>query len=244
MAKVLRKIIEIDEELCNGCGKCVLACQEGAIAIVNGKAKFISEVLCDGLGACIGECPTGALWIVEKEAEPFDEVAVKKHLERLEKGLNAHHTLACGCPSTQVRSFEGEERPSIELQDIKSSLTQWPIQIRLVPSKAPFLQNAHLLVCADCVAVAYPELHTKLLPGKKIMIGCPKFDPAELYIEKFAEIFSEVPLQSVELAIMEVPCCRGLFLILDSARRIAKKDLKITVYTIGVRGDILKREEV
>jgi len=220
MATVLRKIIEIDEELCNGCGKCVLACQEGAIAIVNGEAKLVSEVLCDGLGACIGECPTGALRIVEREAEPFDEEAVK------------NHTLACGCPSTQVRSFDN------------SSLTQWPIQIRLVPSKAPFLQNAHLLVCADCVAVAYPELHTKLLPGKKIMIGCPKFDPAELYTEKFAEIFSEVPLQGVELAIMEVPCCRGLFLILDSARRIAKEDLKITVYTIGVRGDILKREEV
>ena len=244
MPKVLRKIIEIDEELCNGCGKCVLACQEGAIAIIDGKAKLVSEILCDGLGACIGECPTGALRIVEKEAEPFDEEAVEDHLHRMKKSEETFHpTLACGCPSTQVRNLETEEKLAPQSHDIALSLTHWPVQIRLIPSSAPFLRDARLLVCADCVAVAYPELHTKLLPGKKIMIGCPKFDPADLYIEKFAEIFSKVPLRSLELAIMEVPCCRGLLFVLDQARRLANKNFKFKVHTIGVKGEILRTEE-
>jgi len=245
MAKVLRKIIEIDEELCNGCGKCVLACQEGAIAIVDGKARLISEVLCDGFGACVGECPTGALRIVEREAEPFDEKAVEEHLNRMKQSGQAFQPMmACGCPSTQVRSFEAEEKPTLKPQDIPSALTHWPVQIRLIPTNAPFLKDAKLLVCADCVAVAYPELHTKLLPEKKVMIGCPKFDPADLYVEKFAEIFSKVPLKSVELAIMEVPCCRGLFFILDQARRLANKDFKFKVHTVGVKGEILRTEDL
>jgi Fe-S-cluster-containing hydrogenase component 2 len=244
MAKVLRKIIEVDEELCNGCGKCVLACQEGAIAIIDGKARLVSEILCDGLGACLGECPTGALRIVEREAEPFDERAVEEHLHQLKKGEETFQpAMACGCPSTQVRYLETEEKPVSQPQDIPSSLTHWPVQIRLIPTHAPFLRDAHLLVCADCVPVAYPELHTKLLPGKKVMIGCPKFDPADLYIEKFAEIFSKVPLRSLELAIMEVPCCRGLLFILDQARRLANKDFKFKVHTIGVKGEILRTEE-
>jgi Fe-S-cluster-containing hydrogenase component 2 len=244
MAKVLRKILEVDEELCNGCGKCVLACQEGAIAIIEGKARLVSEILCDGLGACLGECPTGALRIVEREALPFDERAVEEHLHQLKKNKETFQpTMACGCPSTQVRDLETGEKPVFQPQDIPSSLTHWPVQIRLIPTHASFLRDAQLLVCADCVPVAYPELHTKLLPGKKVMIGCPKFDPADLYIEKFAEIFSKVPLRSLELAIMEVPCCRGLFFILDQARRLANKDFKFKVYTIGVKGEILRTEE-
>jgi len=139
MAKVLRKIIEIDEELCNGCGKCVLACQEGAISIVDGKAKLISEVLCDGFGACVGECPTGALRIVEREAEPFDEKAVEEHLFKLKE---TQITLACGCPSTQMKEFKLEKDLSPQTSEIPSALTHWPVQIRLVPSNAPFLRDA------------------------------------------------------------------------------------------------------
>jgi len=235
MAKVVRKIIEIDEELCNGCGKCVLACQEGAIAIVDGKAKLISEILCDGLGACIGECPTGALKIVEREAEEFDEEAVKKHLG-----------LACGCPSHQMREFKrtSQNTQNTDATELTSALTHWPVQIRLVPPNASFLKNAKLLVCADCVPVAYPKLHTELLPDRKIMIGCPKFDPADSYIEKFSQILRDVPLESVEVAIMEVPCCKGLVYILNEARKIAKKEIPFKIYTIGVKGEILKEEEI
>lgn len=246
MTKVWRKIIEIDEELCNGCGQCVLACQEGAIALVEGKAKLVGEFLCDGLGACIGECPTGALKIVEREAEAFDEHAVEEHLRRLketQEKAKDFPPLACGCPSYQLREFE-KSSLSPTHRSIPSTLTHWPVQIRLIPTSAPFLREAKLLVCADCVAVAYPGLHTELLPEKKIMLGCPKFDPAELYIEKFAEIFAKVPLQSVEVAIMEVPCCKGLVYILNEARKLANLDKSFKVYTIGIRGELLKEEEI
>ncbi len=234
MVKVKRKIIEINEELCNGCGKCVLACAEGALAIIDGKAKLISEVYCDGLGACIGECPTGALKIVEREAEEFDEKAVEEHLKGLKTSLAEEplSSLACGCPSHQLKEWE----------KVSSALTHWPVQIRLVPPRAPFLKGAKLLVCADCVPVAYPKLHIDLLPERKIMIGCPKFDPADLYIEKFTEILREVPLESLEIAIMEVPCCKGLVYILKEARKLAKKEIPFKVYTIGVKGEILEEE--
>ncbi len=244
MAKIKRKIIEIDEELCNGCGKCVVACAEGALAIIDGKARLISEVYCDGLGACIGECPTGALKIVEKEAEEFDEEKAKEHLKKLKESQfksSEMSQLACGCPSHQLRELTPQETKEFK-GEIASALSHWPVQIRLIPAKAPFLREANLLVCADCVAVAYPKLHLDLLPDRKIMIGCPKFDPAELYIEKFAEIFSEVPIKGVEVAIMEVPCCRGLIYILNEARKLAKKDLSFKVYTISIKGEVLSEE--
>jgi len=240
MARVRRKVIEIDEELCNGCGKCVSACAEGALAIIDGKARLISEVFCDGLGACLGECPTGAIKIVERVAEEFDEHAVSEHLKRFKE--TKAETLACGCPSHQVREF-AENSTTQSSAEIPSALTHWPVQIRLVPASASFLKNARLLVCADCVAVAYPRLHLDFLPERKIMIGCPKFDPAELYIKKFAEAFEKVPLQSLEVAIMEVPCCKGLVYILNEARKLAKVNLPFKVYTIGVKGEVLLEEE-
>ncbi len=224
MTKLKRKIIEIDEELCNGCGRCVTACSEGALAIIDGKARLVSEILCDGLGACLGECPTGALKIVEKEVEEFDEHIGRENLKEVktETSTNKAQQLACGCPSHHLRELKPKNVVSYD-NDIPSTLSNWPVQIRLIPDSAPFLKNAKLLVCADCVPVAYPKLHVELLPDRKIMIGCPKFDPAELYVEKFAKIFENVPLESIEVAIMEVPCCRGLIHILKKAREIAKK---------------------
>jgi ferredoxin len=243
MPKVRRKIIEIDETLCNGCGQCVTACAEGALAIIDGKARLVSEIFCDGLGACLGECPTGALKIVEREAEEFDEHAVEEHLKKMrsENLQSSGPQLACGCPSHQLRELEVCTRVSSGA-DIPSALSHWPVQIRLIPPTAPFLREAKLLVCADCVPVAYPKLHLELLPDRKIMIGCPKFDPAELYIEKFAEIFEKVPLESLEIVIMEVPCCKGLVYILNEARKLAKKEIPFKIYTIGVKGDILREE--
>ncbi|MFN3505603.1 MAG: ATP-binding protein [Caldimicrobium sp.] len=238
MAKVLRKIIEINEELCNGCGKCVFACQEGAIAIIDGKAKLISEVLCDGFGACLGECPTGALKIVERVAEEFDEKAVEEYRQ-------SFSALACGCPSHQLREFTSSSQEGAKKESslsINTSLTHWPVQIRLVPPSAPFLEGAKLLVCADCVPVAYPTLHIDLLPGRKIMIGCPKFDPVDDYIKKFSEILGKRNLESIEVAIMEVPCCKGLLYILLEAKKLAKKEIPIKVYTIGVKGEKIKEE--
>lgn len=248
MVKSTRKIIEIDEELCNGCGRCVTACSEGALAIVDGKAKLVSEILCDGLGACLGECPTGALRIVEKEVEESSE---NVRIEQVSRGnlkeaktgasTNSDQNLACGCPSHHLRELKPKNTVSSDT-DIPSSLSNWPVQITLIPAGAPFLKNARLLVCADCVPVAYPRLHVELLPDRKIMIGCPKFDPVDLYVEKFAEIFKKVPLESVEVAIMEVPCCKGLIRILDKAREIAKIEIPFKIYTIGVSGEILKEE--
>lgn len=237
MAKTLRKIIEIDEELCDGCGQCVPACAEGAIQIINGKARLIAENLCDGLGACIGNCPKGALKIVEREAEEFDHQAVEEHLQH----LRAKETLACGCPGSQVREFEAVVAGTSEAE-IPSALTQWPVQIRLVPPTAPFLKGADLLIAADCVPVAYPELHTKMLPGKKIMIGCPKFDPAEEYVARLSEVLRQAQPRSVTLVIMEVPCCQGLAMILEEARRRAGIEMPIKVKVVSVKGDILQEE--
>ena len=242
MVKARRKIIEIDEELCDGCGQCVTACEEGAIQIVNGKARLVAEKLCDGLGACIGECPRGALRIVEREAEPFDHRAVEEHLKRLQAEARSFE-LACGCPGSQVREFSAKPAgPSAG--HIPSALTQWPVQIRLVPPTAPFLRGADLLIAADCVPVAYPELHTRLLPGKKIMIGCPKFDPAEEYVARLSEVLRQAQPRSVTLAIMEVPCCRGLALILEEARKRAGTDIPIRTLVVSAQGEIVREEEL
>ena len=228
--KVFRSIVEIDEELCDGCGLCVKACEEGAIQIINGKARLVSEKLCDGLGACIGECPKGAIKIVEREAEAFDHRAVEEHL----KGVQC-------CAGNKVEEFEISEAGDTT---IPSSLTHWPIQIRLIPPTAPFLKDSHLLIISDCVAVAYPNLHTKLLPGKKVMMGCPKFDPAEEYIARLSETFKKATPKSVTLAIMEVPCCRGMAVILDKAREISGFNDPIKVLVISSRGEIVREEEI
>ena len=229
--KVMRKIIEIDDELCDGCGECVPGCAEGAIQIVDGKARLVSENYCDGLGACLGECPNGAITMVEREAEDFDEEAVETYLkEKAEKPVDV--PLACGCPSTQVQTFA----PSV------SNLSHWPVQINLVPPSAPFLKGADLLVAADCTAVAYANFHQDFLNGKVLMIGCPKFDDVEGYIQKFTEIFKLADIKTITAIVMEVPCCSGLPIIIQRAMMDAGKEIPIEEIVISTRGEILKKE--
>lgn len=242
--KVLRKIIEINEELCDGCGQCVPGCAEGALQIIDGKARMVSEVYCDGLGACIGECPNGALKIVEREAFEFDEKAVEKHLEEKEKAEKPA-TLPCGCPSSQIQQFmpasacQSANKPSAVQSAEGSSLSHWPIQIRLIPANAPFLKNADILVLADCVGVAYPGLHQDLLKGKVVMMGCPKFDDAEEYVAKFADIFKSAEIKSITVAIMEVPCCAGLPAMVKKGMNAAGKAIPVKEIVISAKGNIL-----
>jgi ferredoxin len=248
--KVDRKIIEIDEELCDGCGQCVPSCAEGALEIVDGKAKLVADIYCDGLGACLGECPTGALTVVEREAEEFDEEAVEEYLtSKPQQEPVEEATMACGCPSTQIQSFasaascEEANKPAIqESQD--SALSHWPVQIRLVPPTAPFLQGADLLVAADCAPIAYPNFHRDFLKGKAVMVGCPKFDEVQSYIQKFADIFSTADVNSVQVVVMEVPCCQGLPIIVEKGMEKSGKTVPMEKVIISARGDVLGKEKL
>jgi ferredoxin len=242
MEKILRKIIEIDEDLCDGCGNCVTGCAEGALQIIDGKAKVVSETFCDGLGACIGECPTGALKIVEREAPPFDEEAVKKHLTKKEES-----TMPCGCPSAHIQIFdkptacEAANKPKhFESAQEESALTHWPIQIKLIPASAPFLKGADLLVLADCTAVAFPSLHRDLMKGKVVMMGCPKFDNVQEYVDKFTDIFKTAGIKSVTVVVMEVPCCSGMPMIVKKGMEAANKKIPLKEVVLSLQGKILK----
>jgi NAD-dependent dihydropyrimidine dehydrogenase PreA subunit len=240
--KVTRKIIEIDEEKCDGCGNCVISCAEGALKIIDGKARVISDNLCDGLGACIGECPQDALEIVEREADEFDEDAVEKHLENQN---STGETRPCGCPSSQIQSFAPaagcrEANKPKSFEKAESALTHWPVQIRLIPPTAPFLKGADLLVVADCVPVAFPSLHRDFMEGKAVMVGCPKFDDAQEYIDKFAQIFETADIKSVTTVVMEVPCCSGLPTIVLKGMQKAGVQVPAGEVTISTRGEILE----
>ncbi len=244
MAK--RKIIEINEELCTGCGNCIVDCAEGAMKIVDGKAKVISDNLCDGLGACIGNCPEDALKIIEREADEFDEEAVEKHLAVMKENEKKEgDTMACGCPSTHIQSFapttlcQEANKPASQVS-AATALTHWPVQIKLVPPTAPFLKGADLLVAADCTPIAYPDFHAELLKGKAVMIGCPKFDDADEYVEKFADIFNVADLKSVTVVAMEVPCCQGLPYIIEKAMEKSGKNIPVEKVTISARGEIVQ----
>ena len=238
--KVMRKIIEIDDELCDGCGQCVPSCAEGAIEVVDGKARIVAEKYCDGLGACMGDCPNGALKIVEREAEDFDEDAVEQYLKE-KAGKPTGTTPVCGCPSTQVQSFFPSS-PGAEPAGT-SVLEHWPVQINLVPPTAPFLKGADLLIAADCVPVAYPNFHRVFLKGKVVMVGCPKFDDVEEYIRKFTDIFKTAGIKSITALIMEVPCCSALPVIIEKSMDAAGKMIPIEQVVISTRGDVLKREQ-
>jgi len=245
--KVMRKIIEIDDELCDGCGQCVPSCAEGSLQIIDGKARVVADNLCDGLGACLGECPTGALTIVEREADEFDEEAVEKFLAAKETEATPapeEALMPCGCPSTQIQSFapatscEQANRPTT-LSGGESVLSHWPVQIRLVPANAPFLRGADLLILADCCAVAYPALHNDFLKNKVVMMGCPKFDDVQNYIDKFAEIFSIAQIKTVSCVVMEVPCCSGLPMMVKKGMEKAGVKLPVEEVVISTRGKIL-----
>jgi Fe-S-cluster-containing hydrogenase component 2 len=248
--KITRKIIEIDEERCSGCGQCAEACAEGAITIVDGKAKLMSENYCDGLGACIGECPEGALRITEKESEEFDPAAVEEHLKSQATPLQADQDApACGCPSQGIQMFPSsvlEKSSSGEgvREEVPSALTHWPVQIRLIPPTAPFLQNADLLIAADCTPLAYAGFHRDLLPGKVVMLGCPKFDDVEEYLGKFVEIFKSAAIRSITVVDMEVPCCSKLPLLVRKAVSLSGVGLPVEEIVISRRGDILQKRKV
>lgn len=256
-----RKVIRIDEEKCNGCGLCAEACAEGAIQIIDGKAKLVSEIYCDGLGACIGECPQDAITIEEREAPEFDPKAVEKHLKKLgRKSAKAHHPepesprvsapspgLACGCPGSAVRSIERgsaeseSHHPGVELC---SELGNWPIQIKLLPVQAPYLQGAKLLIAADCTPFAFADFHRRFIKDRVVLIGCPKLDDAAFYLEKLTELFRCNDIKGVEVAYMEVPCCYGLVRIVSGAIEESGKSIPLKLTRIGIRGEIQEEEEI
>jgi NAD-dependent dihydropyrimidine dehydrogenase PreA subunit len=244
--KTLRKIIEIDENLCDGCGQCVTSCAEGALKIVDGKAKVIAEIFCDGLGACIGECPRAALKIIEREADPFDEHAVEEHM----KGSNPvspHTPPQGGCPGSRMQTFKTSCCDNISPSARgtgSSALTHWPVQISLVSPSAPFLKGAHLLIAADCTAFAYPDFHGGLLAGKVLMVGCPKLDDGQAYLNKFADIFKNAGVKKVTVAEMEVPCCSKLPTIVKKAMEMAGACIPMEEVVIGIQGDIKNEDTV
>ena len=244
--KVFRRIVQINEEKCNGCGLCIPACHEGAIEIIDGKAKLLAEKLCDGIGDCLGECPLGAIEIIEREADDFDEEAVQQRLKELnEKKPSVPSHGGCpgskpqvfgGCPGSMARTFNDGDAEDQEVQ-LNSALRQWPVQLSLVPVNAPYFENAELLLAADCVPFAYPNFHQKLLKGKAVAIACPKLDNVNPYIYKLAEIIKTNNLKGITIARMEVPCCGGLAMIVKEAIKVAGIDVKVTEKVIGVRGN-------
>ena len=239
---VLRSIVRIDEEKCTGCGLCIPKCAEGALKIINGKAKLISDKYCDGLGACLGECPEGAITIEERETEEFDEAAVKEHLKGEQTVPAVHHVHHShqSCPSAKVMHFERnrtEKETVTTPKKRESKLSQWPVQLTLLPPTAPFLENADLLIAADCVPFAYANFHSDFLRGKTLVIGCPKLDNAEFYKEKLTEIFKRSNIRSVTVVNMEVPCCFGLYRLVKEALDSSEKNIPLKQEIISIKGD-------
>jgi ferredoxin len=233
-----RKIVRIDEEKCDGCGVCVPACVEGALQIINGKAKLISETYCDGLGACLGECPQGAITIEEREAGDFDDEAARRHLEGKEE---ATEKLPCGCASATVVQFDGPESAgpvSEESIPCQSMLGHWPVQLTLVPPTAPFLQEADLLLVADCVPFAYAGFHQHFLRHHTVLVACPKLDDFQAHQEKLAQLLRQAEVKSLTVLHMEVPCCSGLAHIAKQAIQLSGKRIPLKEVTIGIKGDL------
>lgn len=242
--KKTRKIIDIDEAKCDGCGQCCLACAEGALKIINGKAKLVGDIYCDGLGACIGKCPRGALKIIERAADSFNEEAVKIHPDLAAE--NKEKTLPCGCPSSVMMEFKKEPvcDNSAPSGEPVSHLAHWPIKLQLLGPQAPFLKNSDLMLIADCAAVACPGLHEKFLKGHAVATGCPKFDDIEAHIERLAHILSEAGPKSLTVVHMEVPCCNGLlYAAIEAIERSAVKP-PFKRIIIGRTGDISAEEEM
>jgi len=241
VGKFIRPIIRIDEEKCDGCGLCATACHEGAIAIVDGKARLISESHCDGLGDCLGECPRGAITIERREAAAYDEEAVRKAQEE----TLSEKSLPCGCPGTMARSLKEVPLPDLcEETAAVSRLANWPVQLALVPVSAPYLKGASLVLAADCTAFACPDFHGRFLEGKILLMGCPKLDDAVSYEEKIGAILSENGIEKVEVVFMEVPCCGGLARLVQSAIERARVSVSLTLTKVGIHGAVLGKETI
>jgi ferredoxin len=254
--EIMRKIIEINEERCDGCGQCAQACAEGAIEIIDGKAKLVSEIYCDGLGACIGDCPQDAIRMVERPAAPFDSKAVlEHHLEQDRKAKEEEKTgqqpprpmSPCGCPGSAARKIERENsccnkeqkyNEDIQQNEQPSMLGNWPVQLRLVPVHAPYFQGAKVLIAGDCTPFAYRNFHERFMDNRTVLIGCPKLDDPDLYRQKLAQLFREQEIDSIEVVIMEVPCCRGLAHIVEEAIKESGKSYTVKVCTVSVGGEV------
>jgi len=261
---MIRQIVSIDEELCNGCGKCIPACAEGALRIVNGKARIVADLLCDGLGACLGTCPLGAIKIEQREAVAFDEAAVHQHLasgngtskhRSSEISGTAHPAAAAppSCPSSRFAQIARCPRPATAAAGTPdespaatapSELTHWPVQLRLLSPAAPVLKGARLLIAADCVPVAYAGFHSELLRDHAVAIACPKLDDPDGYIEKLAEMIRHSDLAEITVAHMQVPCCTGILHMVLQARQLAERDVLINDVVISVQGEISSRRQI
>ena len=231
----VRNIIQIDEEKCNGCGQCIVDCAEAALQIVDGKAKLIKEIYCDGLGACLGSCPTGALTVVQRESDLFDEEATEKHMHETKKKKEAFR----GCPSTRPVDFAEKSATQQAAAETKPELTNWPVQLKLIAANAPYLNDADLLLAADCTAFSAVNFHSRFIKGKKLVIACPKLDDAQLYYDKLTEMFRSNSIKSVTVVRMEVPCCGGLIYLTKEAVKASGKDIPIEEIVIGIKGDIV-----
>jgi len=254
---MIRKMVKIDEDKCNGCGDCVPSCAEGAIQIIDGKAKLLSDNLCDGLGACLGDCPMDAITIEEREADEYDEVAVNEHLKEIGREPLSHHeepaAPAGGCPSAAVKSFAPpaggcpsaramnfDKAPAEKSADVgsrPSRLAQWPVQLHLVPPTAPFFQGADVVLAADCAPFAYADFQEDLLKGKALAIACPKLDDTSPYVDKLTAMITESNIKSLTVVHMEVPCCNGLVMMAKQALANSGRDIPFETVCIGIRGD-------
>ncbi|NVN90170.1 MAG: 4Fe-4S binding protein [Desulfuromonadales bacterium] len=249
---MIRKIVNIDPEKCNGCGQCVPSCAEGAITIIDGKAVLASDKLCDGLGACLGDCPLGAITVEEREADAFDEAAVEQHLKAQGKTAavhqqtpeikpaSGHHHQGGGCPGSRSISFERPKESAV--QETKGSrqsqLGQWPVQLSLVSTSAPYFQDADLLITADCVPVAYAGYHEDFLKGKAVVMGCPKLDDNNFYQQKLTELFIKSDIRSVTVLKMEVPCCGGIAIAARQALAASGKQIPYNELIITLQGEV------
>ncbi len=249
---VKRSIVEIDEEKCDGCGLCITSCHEGALQIVDGKAKLVKDIYCDGLGNCLGHCPQDAIKIIERDVEEFDFKATNTHLkdigkpeleenpleEKAKPTEEKPKELPCGCPGTMVRDLreEPDAEPDQTSKEQTSQLKQWPIQLNLLPPNVPFFQNSDLLISADCVGFANPNLHNTLLKGKSIAIGCPKLDDISGYKEKIQSIIKMNNLKTITVAIMEVPCCYGLYDAVEQALSDSGQEIPLKKIIVGING--------
>lgn len=235
----VRKIVKIDESKCDGCGLCIKKCAEGALKIIDGKARLVSDAYCDGLGACLGHCPKGAITIIERKSEDFNKEAAMRHIE------NAH--TFTGCPGSMMQDFRHKETPERDepITSRKSQLRQWPVQLHLVSPLAPYFKDADLLLSADCVAYALGDFHKDYLTGKSLAIACPKLDERQdTYVEKIIQLIDIAKINTLTVMIMQVPCCSGLLALAKEAQSSSKRKIPIKCIVVSLQGEVLSEEWV